>query len=62
MNLREKIKIECIKKNITITNLSIELGYLHRQNMYHYIDKKNVKVLKKIEEVLSLPEGTLLQY
>lgn len=59
MTTKQKIKIECIKKNMSIKKLSKELNMNSRQNMYHHIDKKNPQILKKIEEILSLPEGTL---
>lgn len=58
MDLRQLIKIECIKKNITISYLSDKLG-ISRQLMYHYIGKKNIKIILEIEKILSIEKGSL---
>jgi predicted DNA-binding protein YlxM (UPF0122 family) len=54
MDLKTKIKIECVKKNIKITNLAFKIG-ISRQNLYHHIKQKNKSIIKKIEKELDLP-------
>lgn len=60
MILKDFIKIECLKKNITITSLTLKLGLSQRSSLYYHINKKTPEVLSKIEEILSLEKGALL--
>lgn len=60
MNIKQKIKIELITKNIKNNFLAEQLG-MSRQLMYHHIARKNPKILSEIEKILNLSEGTLLQ-
>lgn len=58
MNNMKKIKLEAIKKDITLTKLAFMIG-ISRENMYHHIKKKNHIILKKIEKILDLEENSL---
>jgi DNA-binding phage protein len=53
VDLRTKIKIECVKKNIGITDLALKIG-MSRQNLYHHLKHRNESVIKKIEKELEL--------
>ncbi|MGL5655883.1 MAG: hypothetical protein ACRCXY_03470 [Fusobacteriaceae bacterium] len=61
MTLKQRIKIECIKKDISIKKLVEDLGMSSRQLMYHHIDRNNKDVILKIEKILKLKEGILLE-
>lgn len=61
MTLKQQIKIECIKRGISIKKLSEDLGMASRQLMYHHVDKQNITVISKIEVILNLKKGSLLQ-
>lgn len=56
MDLKDKVKIECVKKNIGINDLSFKLG-MSRQNLYHHLKRNNEVVIEKIENILELPKG-----
>ncbi len=58
MNIIKTIKMEALKKDLTLTEISVRLG-ISRENMYHHIKKGNPKVLREIEKILSLRKGTL---
>lgn len=60
MTLNQKIKIELITKNMTITILAKKLG-ISRQLLYHHINRKNTEVILKIEKILFIKEGSLLK-
>lgn len=61
MNIKQKIKVECIKKNISVKCLSKELNMNSSQLLYHYINKQNITVISRIENILKLPKGFFLQ-
>lgn len=61
MTIKQKVKIECIKNNISITTLSKKLEMNSSQLLYHHLDRKNLEILIKIEKILNLKEGALLQ-
>ena len=58
LDIEKFIKIKCIEKNIKINQLANELN-MSRQLMWHHIKKKNKEVLKQVENILSISEGTL---
>ena len=58
LDIEKFIKIRCIEKNIKINQLANKLN-MSRQLMWHHIKKKNKEVLKKVENILKIPEGTL---
>ena len=60
MTLNQKIKIELIIKNMTITILAKKLG-ISRQLLYHHISRKNTDIISKIEKILFIKEGSLLK-
>lgn len=48
----DKIKIKCINKKFTMTELAMKLG-ISREYMYRKIKNKDVDFLKKIEKILN---------
>ena len=58
LDIEKFIKIKCIEKNIKINQLANELN-MSRQLMWHHIKKKNKEVLKQVENILNISEGTL---
>jgi len=58
LDIEKFIKIKCIEKNIKINQLANELN-MSRQLMWHHIKKKNREVLKQVENILNISEGTL---
>ena len=58
LDIEKFIKIRCIEKNIKINQLASKLN-MSRQLMWHHIKKKNKEVLKKVESILNISEGTL---
>lgn len=52
MNVNEIIKILCIKRGITIAQLSVKLGN-SKQNLFNKIYRNNMK-LSDLEKILSL--------
>jgi hypothetical protein len=50
MNLQE-VKIECIKKGVTLTWLSQQLGY-STQYMYDCISKQKQSEIERIKKIL----------
>lgn len=58
LTLKQKIEIECIKKNTKITSLANSIG-MSRQLMWHHVQRKNKYILEKIENTLNIPVGTL---
>lgn len=60
MELKKIIKILCIINNISIDSLAKSLGINSRQLLYHHINKKNIDVLKKLEQTFNLKPNTLI--
>lgn len=60
MKVYDLIKIECIKKNIKISDLSSQFGY-SRQALHKNILRIHKPTLIKLEKILELPKGTLIQ-
>ena len=58
LDIEKFIKIKCIEKNIKINQLANELN-MSRQLMWHHIKKKNKELLKQVENILNISEGTL---
>ena len=58
LDIEKFIKIRCIEENIKINQLANELN-MSRQLMWHHIKKKNKEVLKQVENILNISEGTL---
>lgn len=58
LDIEKFIKIKCIEENIKISQLANKLN-MSRQLMWHHIKKKNKEVLKKVENILKIPENTL---
>lgn len=58
LDIEKFIKIKCIEQDIGITTLADKLHMSH-QLMWHHIKKKNKEVLKQIENILDITEGTL---
>ena len=56
MIIKDRVKIECIKKNKTLTKLANELG-VSKSNLHHHLLKKNKKIIRKTEEILGLKSG-----
>jgi len=56
MTIKDRIKIECIKKNKTLTSLANELG-ISKSNLHHHLLKKNGNIIRKVEEILELKSG-----
>lgn len=56
MKIMTKVKMEALKKEITLKDLSILVG-IRRESMYYHVKKGTPDILRKIEEVLSLPEN-----
>lgn len=56
MIIKDRVKIECIKKNKTLTMLANELG-ISKSNLHHHLLKKNEKIIRKIEKILELENG-----
>lgn len=54
MNITEKIKILCIKKNISIAELSVKLGN-SKQNLFNKLYRNDMKIsdLEKIATALN---------
>jgi len=53
-----KIKIKCINKGLTMTELAIELE-ISREYMYRKIKKKDVDLFERIEKILN-PSDTIV--
>ena len=58
LDIEKFIKIKCIEENIKISQLANKLN-ISRQLMWYHIKKKNKEVLKKVENILKIPENTL---
>ncbi|WP_028857436.1 hypothetical protein [Psychrilyobacter atlanticus] len=56
MKLIQKIKIEAVKNDTTLTSLSENIG-ISRENMYYHINKNNPFVIEKIEVALNLSKN-----
>jgi|GEM_PF-6537433 len=56
MTVKDKIKIEVIKKNSTLTYLANQLG-MSKQNLNHHLDKETPQVIHEIEKILQLKNG-----
>ena len=56
MKLIQKIKIEAVKNNTTLTSLAEKIG-ISRENMYYHINKNNHFVIEKIEVALNLSKN-----
>ncbi len=56
MELKDLVKIECIKKNVKLSDVADKLG-ISRQNLYHHLKHENEDIIKKIEDELDLPHG-----
>ncbi|WP_279119253.1 hypothetical protein [Fusobacterium varium] len=59
LTIQQTIKIECIKQRKKVEDLCEEIG-ISRQLMWHHVKRKNTQIITKIEKILALPEGSLL--
>lgn len=59
LSIQQTIKIECIKQGKKVEDLCEEIG-ISRQLMWHHVKRKNTQIITKIEKILALPEGSLL--
>lgn len=59
LSIQQTIKIECIKQRKKVEDLCEEIG-ISRQLMWHHVKRKNTQIITKIEKILDLPEGSLL--
>lgn len=59
LSIQQAIKIECIKQRKKVEDLCVEVG-ISRQLMWHHVKRKNTEIITKIEKILALPEGSLL--
>lgn len=59
MELKKTIKILCIMNNLSIDDLAKSLEISSRQLLYHHIQKKNINVLKQIEQIFNLKPNSL---
>ena len=53
MTIKDKIKVECIKQNKTLTYLAKEVG-LSKSLLHHHLIKENKVIISKIEKILGL--------
>lgn len=60
MNIKKLIKLHCVNNDITIEEFTALVNISSRQLMYYHINKKTPEVLSKIEEILDLEKGALL--
>ncbi|MCS5420288.1 MULTISPECIES: hypothetical protein [Psychrilyobacter] len=51
----DKIKIKCINRGLTMTELAMKLG-ISREYMYRKIKSKDNDFLKKTEKILNQPD------
>lgn len=57
MKLKDKVKIECLKKGITMADVARKIG-ITRHNYYFHLTKENSEIIKKTEKILGLKEGS----
>ncbi|WP_028857229.1 hypothetical protein [Psychrilyobacter atlanticus] len=56
MKLKDKVKIECLKKGVTMADLAREIG-ITRHNYYFHLNKENEVIVRKTEKILELEDG-----
>lgn len=56
MNLKDKVKIECLKQGVTMADLAREIG-INRHNYYFHLSKENENIVRKTEKILGLRNG-----
>lgn len=55
LNYKTIIKLECVKKGITIDKFATEvIGVNSRQLMYYHLDKENSQMIDKVRKALCL--------
>lgn len=59
MELKKTIKILCVINDLSIDDLAKSLEISSRQLLYHHIQKKNINVLKQIEQIFNLKPNSL---
>lgn len=55
MRLKDKVKIECLKKGITMADLARQIG-ITRHNYYFHLHKENEVIVRKTEKILNLED------
>jgi len=56
MEIKKRIKIKCLEKNITFVEIAKKIG-ISRQNYNEKLNRKDEVTIKKTEEILKLPSG-----
>ena len=54
MKLKDIVKIECLKRGITMADIAREIG-ISRHNYYFHLNKENDEIIRKTEKILGLP-------
>ena len=59
MEIKKTIKILCVINDLSIDDLAKSLNISSRQLLYHHIKKRNINVLKQIEQTFNLTPNSL---
>lgn len=59
MEIKKTIKILCVINDLSIDDLAKSLNISSRQLLYHHIKKRNINVLKQIEQTFNLNPNSL---
>ncbi|MGL4864829.1 MAG: hypothetical protein ACRC4T_17175 [Cetobacterium sp.] len=59
MEIKKIIKILCVINDLSIDDLAKSLNISSRQLLYHHIKKRNLNVLKQIEQTFNLTPNSL---
>lgn len=56
MKLKDRVKIECMKKGVFLAEVARNIGYT-RNNLYYHLKNGNVEVANKVGVYLGLGEN-----
>lgn len=56
MKTKDKVKIECLKKGMTLAKVAERIG-INRHNYYFHLNNETSHILRKTEKILELKEG-----